>query len=85
MVFPQDYQFASGTVLTCTNLEDGGKTLDCTFNAVARLLVLKVNSTTFVAKRTFQFLVSGITNPRYSMETQPFLISNYYLDSNGVQ
>ena len=47
--------------------------------------MLKVNSTTFIAKRTFQFVVSGITNPRYSVETQPFLISNYYLDSNGVQ
>ena len=85
MVFTQDYLFASGTVLSCTNLDDGGKTLDCTFNTVARLLVLKVNSTTFIAKRTFQFVVSEITNPRYSVETQPFLISNYYIDSNGVQ
>jgi hypothetical protein len=85
VVFPQDYQFAAGTMLSCANLDDGGKQLDCAFNAVARLLVVKVNSTTFVARRTFQFVVSGVTNPRYSVETQPFLISNYYLDSNGEQ
>ena len=85
MVFPQDFTFMTGTALGCINLDDGNKVLDCTFNAIARLLVVRVNSTSFIAKRTFQFTVSGITNPTYAMETSPFLISNYYLDTNGVQ
>lgn len=85
IVFPKQYTFTSANQIVCTNIDDGNKRLDCAFNSFsARLMVLKINSTSFVQQRTFQFSVSGINNPEYASETDPFIIQNYYLDSNNV-
>jgi len=87
-VFPVEFEFssASSSSLICVNLDDSNKVLDCTLNAAARLLVMKINSTTFVPQRSLRFTVTGaiLTNPTYSVNTSPFLIQNYYLDSNNV-
>ena len=85
IVFPVDFSFPStmgANSLACINLDDGNKWLNCTFNPVARLLVMKINSTTYAQSNSLQFTVGGLINPLYAEQTEPFTIQNYYLDSN---
>ena len=55
IVFPPDFSFPStftNSSLICINIGDSNKQLQCTFNVAARLLVMKINSTTFTAQKT---------------------------------
>ncbi len=48
IVFPAaEFTFTPGTILTCLNLDDQSKVLDCQLNALGGILVVKINSTTF--------------------------------------